>query len=102
MLKGPFKEVQQLELNPEFQEFPVLIEKFLLLTENFPLGNSQNNIDDKGYWDSGCSRYMTVIISYLSDYKPYDGGYVSFDQGGCKITSKGTIKIGKLEFENEY
>nr|GFC73322.1 hypothetical protein [Tanacetum cinerariifolium] len=22
-------------------------------------GNSQNNIDDKGYWDSGCSRHMT-------------------------------------------
>nr|GFB42288.1 hypothetical protein [Tanacetum cinerariifolium] len=22
-------------------------------------GNSQNHIDDKGYWDSGCSRHMT-------------------------------------------
>nr|GFC11686.1 hypothetical protein [Tanacetum cinerariifolium] len=22
-------------------------------------GSSQNNIDDKGYWDSGCSRHMT-------------------------------------------
>nr|GEV58771.1 hypothetical protein [Tanacetum cinerariifolium] len=30
-------------------------------------GNSQNNIDDKGYWDSGCSRHMTGNISYLSD-----------------------------------
>nr|GEU79055.1 hypothetical protein [Tanacetum cinerariifolium] len=41
-------------------------------------------------------------ISYLFDYEPFDGGYVSFDQGGCKITGKGTIKIGKLEFENVY
>nr|GFA12661.1 hypothetical protein [Tanacetum cinerariifolium] len=41
-------------------------------------GNSQNNIDDKGYWDSGCSRHITGNISYLSDYEPYDGGYVSF------------------------
>nr|GEW50518.1 hypothetical protein [Tanacetum cinerariifolium]GEW76501.1 hypothetical protein [Tanacetum cinerariifolium] len=42
--------------------------------------------------DSGCSRHMTGNISYLSDYEPFDGGYVSFGQGGCKITGKGTIK----------
>nr|GEV13160.1 retrovirus-related Pol polyprotein from transposon TNT 1-94 [Tanacetum cinerariifolium] len=73
-LTDPFKEIQQSELNPEFQEFPLLIENFPLLTENFPLGNSQNNINDKGYWDSGCSWHMTGSISYLSDYEPYDGG----------------------------
>nr|GEY58045.1 ribonuclease H-like domain-containing protein [Tanacetum cinerariifolium] len=55
-------------------------------------GSSQNNTDDKCYWDSGCSRHMTGNISYLSDYEPFDGGYVSFGQGGCKITGKGTIK----------
>nr|GEY63016.1 ribonuclease H-like domain-containing protein [Tanacetum cinerariifolium] len=65
-------------------------------------GSSQNNIDDKGYWDSGCSRHITGNISNLSDYEPFDGGYVSFGQGGCKITGKGTIKTGKLEFENVY
>nr|GEZ78404.1 hypothetical protein [Tanacetum cinerariifolium] len=65
-------------------------------------GSSQNNIDDKGYWDSGCSRHMTGNISYLSDYEPFDGGYLSFGQGGCNITIKGTIKTGKLEFENVY
>nr|GEU80397.1 hypothetical protein [Tanacetum cinerariifolium] len=64
--------------------------------------NSQSNIDDKGYWDSGCSRHMTGNISYLSDYEPFDGGYMSFGQGGCKITGKGTIKTGTLEFENVY
>nr|GFB55527.1 putative ribonuclease H-like domain-containing protein [Tanacetum cinerariifolium] len=52
--------------------------------------------------DSGCSRHMTGNISYLSDFEPFDGGYVSFGQGGCKITGKGTIKTGKLEFENVY
>nr|GEZ66168.1 putative ribonuclease H-like domain-containing protein [Tanacetum cinerariifolium] len=55
-------------------------------------GNSQINIDDKGFWDIGCSRHMTGNISYLSYYEPFDEGYVSFSQGGCKITSKGTIK----------
>nr|GEU73365.1 ribonuclease H-like domain-containing protein [Tanacetum cinerariifolium] len=52
--------------------------------------------------DSGCSRRMTGNISYLSDYEPFDGGYVSFGQGGCKITGKGTIKTSKLEFGNVY
>ncbi|GKA63902.1 hypothetical protein Tco_0763508 [Tanacetum coccineum] len=62
----------------------------------------QDNIDDKGFWDSGCSRHMTGNISYLSDFEPYDGGYVSFGDGGGKITGKGTIKTGKLEFENVH
>ncbi|GJW66676.1 putative ribonuclease H-like domain-containing protein [Tanacetum coccineum] len=65
-------------------------------------GIPQDNIDDKGYWDSGCSRHMTGNISYLSEYEPFNGGYVSFEHGGGKITSKGTIKTGKLEFENVY
>nr|GFB76906.1 hypothetical protein [Tanacetum cinerariifolium] len=56
-------------------------------------GSSQNNIDDKGYWDSGCSRHMTGNIFYLSDFEPFDGGYVSFGQERCKITGKGTNKI---------
>nr|GEY09706.1 hypothetical protein [Tanacetum cinerariifolium] len=55
-------------------------------------GNPQNNIDDKGYWDSDCSRHMTGNIFYLSENEPYDGGYVSFGHGGGKITGKGIIK----------
>ncbi|GJY63577.1 putative ribonuclease H-like domain-containing protein [Tanacetum coccineum] len=61
-------------------------------------GKPLDNIDDKGFWDSGCSRHMTGNIYY----EPYDGGYVSFGYGGGKITGKGTIKTGKLEFENVY
>nr|GEW31946.1 reverse transcriptase domain-containing protein [Tanacetum cinerariifolium] len=51
-------------------------------------GNLHNNIDDKRYWDSGCSQHMTGNISYLSEYEPYDGGYVLFGHGGGKITGK--------------
>ncbi|GJR70444.1 hypothetical protein Tco_0016509 [Tanacetum coccineum] len=36
-------------------------------------GKPLDNIDDKGFGDSGCSRHMTSNISYLSDYEPYDG-----------------------------
>ncbi|GKF39372.1 hypothetical protein Tco_0119433, partial [Tanacetum coccineum] len=45
---------------------------------------------------------MTGNMSYLSDFKEFDGGYVTF-RGGAKrgkITGKGTLKIGKLDFEN--
>nr|GFA34712.1 hypothetical protein [Tanacetum cinerariifolium] len=90
------------------RNFPTVNRKFPTVSRKFTTGNtkihtanmgrkgkagsSHNNIDDKGYWDSGCSRHMTGNISYLSDFDPFDGGYVSFGQGGCKITSKGTIK----------
>ncbi|GKC38602.1 ribonuclease H-like domain-containing protein [Tanacetum coccineum] len=57
-------------------------------------GIPQDNIYDKGYWDSGCSRHMTGNISYLSEYEPFNEGYVSFGHGGGKITGKGTIKTG--------
>nr|GFA76066.1 putative ribonuclease H-like domain-containing protein [Tanacetum cinerariifolium] len=72
------------------------------VSRKFSTGQFLEQLDDKGYWDSGCSRNMTGNISYLSDFEPFDGGYVSFGQGGCKITGKGTIKTGKLDFENVY
>nr|GEU37761.1 ribonuclease H-like domain-containing protein [Tanacetum cinerariifolium] len=65
-------------------------------------GVPQDNTDDKRYWDSGCSRHMTGNISYLSEYEPFNGGYVSFGHRRGKITGKGLIKTGKLEFENVY
>ncbi|GJX28670.1 retrovirus-related pol polyprotein from transposon TNT 1-94 [Tanacetum coccineum] len=57
---------------------------------------------DQGYVDSGCSRHMTSNMSYLSDFKEFDGGYVTFGGGakGGRITGKGTLKIGKLDFED--
>nr|GEZ30267.1 hypothetical protein [Tanacetum cinerariifolium] len=70
----------------------------LLKPDTTPIvGNPQNNINDKGYWESGCSRHMTENISYLSKYEPYDGGYVSFGHEGGKITGKGIIKIAPTE-----
>ncbi|GJR66772.1 putative ribonuclease H-like domain-containing protein [Tanacetum coccineum] len=58
--------------------------------------------DDQGYVDSGCCRHMTGNISYLSDFQEFDGGYVTFGGGvrGGKITSKGTLKTGKLDFQD--
>nr|GEV93341.1 hypothetical protein [Tanacetum cinerariifolium] len=63
---------------------------------------AKQNSSGQGYWDSGCSRHMTGNISYLSEYEPFNEGYVSFGHKRGKITGKGSIKTGKLEFENVY
>ncbi|GJR59267.1 ribonuclease H-like domain-containing protein [Tanacetum coccineum] len=59
---------------------------------------------DQGVIDSGCSRHMTGNMSYLTDYEEIDGGYVAFggNPKGGKITGKGTIKTGNLDFKNVY
>nr|GFA56385.1 hypothetical protein [Tanacetum cinerariifolium] len=60
--------------------------------------------EDQGYVDSGSSRHMTGNMSYLSDFKEFDRGYVTFGRGakGGRITGKGTLKTGKLDFEDVY
>nr|GEU98788.1 ribonuclease H-like domain-containing protein [Tanacetum cinerariifolium] len=59
---------------------------------------------DKGVLDSGCSRHMTRNISYLSDFKEINGGYVAFggNPKGGKIIGKGKIRTGKLDFDDVY
>ncbi|GKA01105.1 putative ribonuclease H-like domain-containing protein [Tanacetum coccineum] len=49
-------------------------------------------------------RHMTGNMSYLSDFKEFDGGYVTFGGGakGGKIIGKGTLKTCKLDFEDVY
>nr|GEV83480.1 putative ribonuclease H-like domain-containing protein [Tanacetum cinerariifolium] len=53
---------------------------------------------------NGCLRHMTGNMSYLSDIKEFNGGYVTFGRGAKrgKITGKGTLKTGKLDFEDVY
>ncbi|GJT08917.1 putative ribonuclease H-like domain-containing protein [Tanacetum coccineum] len=60
--------------------------------------------DDIGFIDSGCSRHMTMNIAYLSDFKEFDGGYVTFGGGahGGRISGKGTLKPDSLDFEDVY
>nr|GEU64636.1 zinc finger, CCHC-type [Tanacetum cinerariifolium] len=70
--------------------------------ENQINGNPQK--EDQGYVDSGCSRHMTRNISYLSDFKEFYGGYVTFGGGARegKITGKGTLKTSKLDSEDVH
>nr|GFB54847.1 ribonuclease H-like domain-containing protein [Tanacetum cinerariifolium] len=67
-------------------------------------GNPQQALKDNGVIDSGCSRHMTGNMSYLSDFEELNGGYVAFggNPKGGKITGKGKIKTGKLDFDDVY
>ncbi|GJZ91217.1 putative ribonuclease H-like domain-containing protein [Tanacetum coccineum] len=67
-------------------------------------GNPQQDLEEKGVIDSGCSRHMTGNMSYLTDFKEIDEGYVAFggNPKGGEITGRCTIKTGNLDFENVY
>ncbi|GKA30234.1 retrovirus-related pol polyprotein from transposon TNT 1-94 [Tanacetum coccineum] len=83
-----------------------------------PIGNLINHISkDSGsytlksfdYVDpqgrlNGCSRHVTGNKSNLSDYQEIDGRFVAFggNPKGGKITRKGKIRTGKLDFEDVY
>nr|GEV11566.1 hypothetical protein [Tanacetum cinerariifolium] len=56
-------------------------------------GIPQDNIDDKGYWDSGSSRHMTENISYLSEYEPFNGGYM------CHLVMEEGRLLGVMGFD---
>ncbi|GJS89716.1 ribonuclease H-like domain-containing protein [Tanacetum coccineum] len=75
-----------------------------LKTKVIDHGNPQMDLQDQGVIDSGCSRHMTGNMSYLTDFEEIDGGYVAFggNPKGGKITGRGTIKTGNLDFENVY
>nr|GFA79280.1 hypothetical protein [Tanacetum cinerariifolium] len=62
-------------------------------------GNPQQALKDKGVIDSGCSRNITGNMSYLSDFKELNGGYVAFGGNlmGGKIIGKerrGIVEVG--------
>nr|GEZ93207.1 hypothetical protein [Tanacetum cinerariifolium] len=66
--------------------------------------NPQYALKDKGVIDSGCSRYMTENMSYLSEFEEINSRYVAFggNSKGGKISGKEKIKTGKLYFKDVY
>nr|GEZ13183.1 hypothetical protein [Tanacetum cinerariifolium]GEZ13622.1 hypothetical protein [Tanacetum cinerariifolium] len=59
---------------------------------------------DKRVIDSGCSRHMIGNMTYLSNFEEINGGYVAFggNPKGGKISGKGKIRTGKLDFDDVY
>nr|GEU44185.1 ribonuclease H-like domain-containing protein [Tanacetum cinerariifolium] len=59
-------------------------------------------LKDKGIVDSGCFRNMTGNKAHLADYQEFKGGFVAFVGSNGRITGKGKIKPGRLNFKNVY
>nr|GEV70519.1 hypothetical protein [Tanacetum cinerariifolium] len=68
------------------------------------VGNPHHTLKDKVVIDSGCSRHITGNMSYLFEFEEINGGYVAFggNPKGGKISRKGKIKKGKLDFDDVY
>nr|GEV20297.1 reverse transcriptase [Tanacetum cinerariifolium] len=62
-------------------------------------GNPQIDLHDKRVIDSGCSRHMTGNMSYLTDYKEIDVGYVAIggNPKGGKITENVPLKLSSQD-----
>nr|GEW89758.1 ribonuclease H-like domain-containing protein [Tanacetum cinerariifolium] len=84
--------------------FPLKVTAVKAPKVNVVQGNPQHALKDKGVIDSSCSRHMTRNMSYLSDFEAKNGGYVAFggNPKGGKISGKGKIRIGKLDFDDVY
>ncbi|GJU25001.1 putative ribonuclease H-like domain-containing protein [Tanacetum coccineum] len=67
-----------------------------------PDNPQQKEYKEKAVIDSSCSMYMTRNRCYLDEYEDYDGGLVSFGDGKGRISSKGKIKTGTLDFKDVY
>nr|GEW21607.1 hypothetical protein [Tanacetum cinerariifolium] len=73
------------------RKFSTVNRKFPTANRKFPTGGTKFSTADMGKKGKAV-KPSACNISYLSDYEPFDGGYVSFGQGECKITGKETIK----------
>ncbi|GJT00029.1 putative ribonuclease H-like domain-containing protein [Tanacetum coccineum] len=60
--------------------------------------NPKQELQERGIFDSGCSRHMTGNKSYLIDFEEIDGGFVAF--GGNSRGGKISRKDFKLADEN--
>nr|GEU64816.1 ribonuclease H-like domain-containing protein [Tanacetum cinerariifolium] len=96
---SPPRRTINLRPSPIHSNFPQKV-----TTVKAPQGNPQHALKDKGVIDSGCSRHMTGNMSCLSDFEEINGGYVAFggNPKGGKITGKGKIRTGKLDFDDVY
>nr|GFB33334.1 hypothetical protein [Tanacetum cinerariifolium] len=93
-----------IKFSTDRRNFPTANRKFPTASRKFTTGSTKNHTADMGRkgkavkpsacwtWNPSQELSNKGNISYLSDFEPFDGGYVFFGQEGCKITGKGTIK----------
>nr|GEV13478.1 putative ribonuclease H-like domain-containing protein [Tanacetum cinerariifolium] len=103
-LLNPHRHVVPATVLTQSKLVPITVVRPVTTAVPKPTGNPQYALKEKRVIDSGCSRHMIENMSYLSDFKELNGGYVAFggNPKGGKISRKGKIKTGKLDFDDVY
>nr|GEU70648.1 retrovirus-related Pol polyprotein from transposon TNT 1-94 [Tanacetum cinerariifolium] len=108
-LNRPFQRTSA--VRSQFRGPRVLIvnRKFPTVNKKFPTSNSRfstADVDNKGTAVKASACWIWKPTQNLSNKGPNSNSVSvmskKYTQGGCKITGKGTIKTGKLEFKNVY
>nr|GFB08734.1 hypothetical protein [Tanacetum cinerariifolium] len=89
-------------LSPQHAGFGYLKLKYKITSlkiVDHTFGDPQDTLKDQGYFDSGCSRHMIGNISYLTDFKEHDRGYVPFG-GGAKSGIKREYSMARTPQQN--
>ncbi|GKD97988.1 putative ribonuclease H-like domain-containing protein [Tanacetum coccineum] len=99
-----FDDDSEVEFIPNVEDKTVRpsTEKIKFVKSAREIVEKQKEYNEKGVIDSGCSRHMTGNKCYLTEYEDYDGSFVSFGDGKGRISRKGKIKTGTLDFDNVY
>nr|GFA03647.1 ribonuclease H-like domain-containing protein [Tanacetum cinerariifolium] len=100
----PVENASKVVCEPNVWTDAPIIEEYKLDSDNDSVSNDDPHraLKDKEVVDSGCSRHMTGNKSHLADYQEVKGGSVAFGGSNRRITDKGKIKTGKLDFEDVY
>nr|GEX67706.1 ribonuclease H-like domain-containing protein [Tanacetum cinerariifolium] len=81
-----------------------IIEEYESASDDDSVSNDDPHkaLKDKGIVNSGCSRHMIKNKAHFVDYQEFKGGSVAFGGSNGRITGKGKIKAGRLDFEDVY
>nr|GEW55381.1 copia protein [Tanacetum cinerariifolium] len=101
---NPQRHVVPTAVVPQSKLVPINVDRPITAAVPNIHGNPQHALKDKGVIDSGCSRHMTWNMSYLAYFDELNNGYVAFggNPKGGKISGKGKIRTGKLDFDDVY
>nr|GEV92290.1 uncharacterized mitochondrial protein AtMg00810-like [Tanacetum cinerariifolium] len=98
-----FKKYSYIDARGRSKSIMAWIPKKSLTLLFYVQGNpQQKEYKEKGVIDSGCSRHMTRNKCYLTDFEAFNGRFVSFGDEKGKISGKGKILKGKLDFDDVY
>nr|GEW40463.1 ribonuclease H-like domain-containing protein [Tanacetum cinerariifolium] len=89
----------------EFINKPVVENYKAMFSTEETKGNPQIDLQNQGVIDSGCSKNMIGNMSYITDYKEIDGGYVAFGgnpKGGKIIGKDHKVKVIRCDNGTEF